>query len=159
MELLRKWRCFYLSEAAGLASRDLDIKRRFISFENIDTGLQGAYRMLPNWNCSEKLIVFRNNFVFLILQAAIQECSGIPICVQLLYATRSLEVREYVTGILYNLSSAVVCFNFYSTTHRFSLCYKYEWIRVFTLSSSCRYISMHTNICNTHTHVYIHTHV
>jgi len=42
-------------------------------------------------------------------KAAIQECSGIPISVKLLYNTTSLEVREYITGILYNLSSAVQC--------------------------------------------------
>eukprot|EP00794_Sanderia_malayensis_P016932 gene16932-18639_t len=42
-------------------------------------------------------------------KTAIQNCNGIPACVKLLYATRYLEVREYVTGILYNLSSALQC--------------------------------------------------
>ena len=40
---------------------------------------------------------------------AIRDCGGVSACTRLLYTTSWIEVKEHVTGILWNISSEEVC--------------------------------------------------
>ena len=46
--------------------------------------------------------------IFFLFKLAILNSGGIVACSKLLYKTSSIDVREHITGILYNISSVQV---------------------------------------------------